>query len=280
MKSITICGVAFSNYSDVLHQLNVRSKFDKLRKKLLAWQYRGLSLGGKIEVIRTFGISQLIYTMQACEYDNATLKEIEVFIFGFLWSKNLSIAKAPDRIKRSIMKQDYSLGGLRVPDVKALNSALKLKQFFKASMSYHPIKLAQRYHLELLGYDHVISQEYSKICEIDNIINIGQTTLNELTDKWRGEVNGVNEAAEINGTIVDLIASTDVKEYLRRKGALMSACLFDRLWRSGVEQFKQLVIENLFPRTDAFLNLSAIILREFPAKWGDLIRSNMKPIQI
>ena len=276
VKSITICGVAFSNYSDVSYQLNVRSKFDKLRKKLLAWQYRGLSLGGKIEVIRTFGISQLIYTMQACEYDNAILKEIEVFIFGFLWSKNLNIAKAPDRIKRNIMKQDYSLGGLRVPDVKVLNSALKLKQYFKASMSHHPIKLMQRYHLELLGYDQVISQEYVKICEIDNVINLGQITLNELTDKWREEVNSVNDINEINGTILDLIASTDVKEYLRRKGALMSACLFDRLRRSGVEHFKQLVIENLFPRNDAFLNLSAIILGEFPTKWGNLIRGNIE----
>jgi len=111
VQSVKICGVTHSNYPVISHKCNVKDKIDKLKKKLLAWQFRGLTLGGKILVINTFGISQLIYTMQVCEFFEQDLIEIERFIFAFIWSRNVNICRAPDRIKREYMKQDYERGG-------------------------------------------------------------------------------------------------------------------------------------------------------------------------
>ena len=250
-------------------------KINKLKKRLLAWQFRGLSLGGKVLVVKTFGISQLIYTMQAVEYDEVTLKEVESFIFGFLWSKNITIAKAPDRIKRSVMKQDYDAGGLKVPDIKAMNDALKLKQFFKANNSNHPIKMIQKYILELNEYDQVIEQEYSRLSGYDNVIRTAQSTLNELTDKWRNEVSELI-VNDVNGSIIDLIASTKVAEYLSRKRALMSKCLFARLQRSGIVNFKQLIVEKIYPRSDSFAAIASLVVKEFPSKWEELIKANIE----
>ena len=272
VRSITICGIAFSNDPNISFRLNIRSKIDKLKSKLLAWQYRGLSLGGKVLVTKTFGISQLIYTMQMCDYDEKSLKEIESFIFGFLWSKNVAIAKAPDRIKRKIMVQDFGCGGLRVPDIQAMNSALKTKQFLKASEGNHIMKLIQKYHLEKAERTKVIQQEYSKLCNADNVIMIAQITLNELTDKWRREL--VNKSIE--GVKIDLIASTDVKEYLKRKKLLLSLCLFERLFRSGIKNFKQLVMEQTYPRSESFANISSTVLREFPLDWVKAILDNIE----
>ena len=76
-----------------------------MKAKIMAWQFRGLSLSGKLQVTKTFGISQLIYTMQVCEYKESDLIDIERIIFGNLWSKNVLQCKAPDRIKSSILKQ-------------------------------------------------------------------------------------------------------------------------------------------------------------------------------
>ena len=275
VRQIVICGIAFSNSTEMSYEANITSKFEKLKKKLLAWQYRGLSLGGKVQVVKTFGISQLIYSMQMCDYDEMILREIESFIFGFLWSRNLAIARAPDRIKRLIMKQDYELGGLKVPDVRALNSALKLKQFFKASKSRHPIKTLQKYHLESLEYDYVINQEYSRICKSDNVIGIAQNTINVLTDKWRTELEEEGDN-ELSGKKLDIIASIDVMEYLKRKRSLLLACFFDRLLRAGIENFKQLVMEYTFPRSDVFRNLTSMILKEFPKVWKESIVDNIE----
>ena len=112
VPKIKICGIVFSNDPNKAYESNVTEKLDRLKKKLLAWQFRGLSLGGKILIVKVFGISQLIYSMQACEFKSEDLKATEAFIFTYLWSRNMAENRAPDRIKRSIMKQDYCMGGL------------------------------------------------------------------------------------------------------------------------------------------------------------------------
>jgi len=273
VQSVKICGITHSNCPTISYQQNVVDKINKLKKKLLAWQFRGLSLGGKILVINTFGISQLIYTMQVCEYFDSDLKEIENFIFGFIWSKNLNIVKAPDRIKREIMKQDYDNGGLRVPDLWAINSALKLRQFFQASSSNHIIKSIQEYVMEDLNYDYVINQEYSRVSNIDNVIRVSQLTINFLTNKWRNEVTLSTSSSSV---IVDLISSTDVKEYLKLKKEYLMLSLYARLFRSGIENFKQLVMEKRFPRSESFAQLSSTIIGVFPKVWEQLILSNIE----
>jgi hypothetical protein len=264
VQSIKICGIMFSNNLIISHDFNVKMKIDKLKKKLMSWQFRGLTLGGKIIIVNTFGISQLIYSMQVCEFYKSDITEIERFIFGFLWSKNVNIAVAPDRIRRIIMKQDYENGGLRVPDIEALNSALKLKQFFRASESNHVIKEIQKLHLEALGFDYVVNQEYSKLCVQDNVIKTAQIAINTLTDKWRSDFEVLSEEIV---ELVNLIASIDVKEYLIRLKRPLSLCLFERLFRSGIEKFKQLVVESAYPHSDNFAKLAKIILKEFPNIW-------------
>ena len=170
------------------------------------------------------------------------------------------------------MVQDYGCGGLRVPDIQAMNAALKVKQFLKASEGNHIIKLIQKYHLEKAEYEDVIQQEYSKLCKTDNVIMIAQLTLNELTDKWRRELVNNN----IEGVKIDLIASTDVKEYLKREKSLLALCLYERLFRSGIKNFKQLVMEQTYPRSESFANISSMILRVFPFNWAKVVLDNIE----
>jgi len=132
VESLKICGVTFSNNDAIAYEANVIEKINKFKKKLMAWQFRGITMGGKILVAKTFGISQLIYTMQACSYNPEDLKMVEAFMFKFIWSKN-GANNAPDRIKRGILKLDYGEGGLRVTDIQNLDKALKLRLSAKFS---------------------------------------------------------------------------------------------------------------------------------------------------
>jgi len=207
--------------------------------------------------------------MQICEYKLNEIREIEAFMFHFLWSKNLNAAKAPDRIKRSILKQDYSEGGLKVPDISNLNSSLKLSQFFKACNSNHVIRAIQEWQMESLDYDYVVQQEYARLCELDNVIRTSQETINNITDRAR------KEYVKQNATqfLVDLLAAIDIKEYLTRKNERMRKCLFQPLFESGIENLKQLINEASFPRSDRFKIIADNILGVFPALWRDLITS-------
>ena len=214
VDSIKICGITFTNSKELGYKKNVLDKIELLKKKLTAWQFRGLSLSGKLLVAKTFGLSQLIYTMQICEYNKRDIKDVEAFIFKFLWSRNITVVSAPDRIKREVMKQEYNNGGLKAPDIEDLDSALKLKQFLRATEANHVIKLIHRWQLENLSYDYVVKQEYYRLCKLDTVIKVGQITLNRITDKMRDR----NIDEDTPKYVVDLLAATDVREFLLRKG--------------------------------------------------------------
>jgi exonuclease III len=270
VNSIKICGITFSNDENLTYRDNVTNKIDNLKAKMLAWQFRALTISGKIQVCKTFGISQLIYSMQICDFKDNDLNDVERFMFNFIWSKNVAQKIAPDRIKREIMKLDYDKGGLKVPDVRDMNSALKLKQFLRATEANHVIKVIQKWELESLDYDYEVQQEYDRIVSIDIVTSVAQRTINSLTDKMREEVD-LHDSSQC---VYDLIASTDVKEYLKRKKRVLALTFYGPLFNCGIETFKQLHTESNFPRNDRFEILSKNVIGNFPKPWINIIEMN------
>lgn len=233
-------------------------------------------MGGKILVTKTFGVSQLIYSMQACKFREIDIKKTEAYLFTFLWNKKMGGNKAPERIKRCIMKTDYKDGGLRVTDLAGLDAALKLRQFFRASTSKHPMNFIQKWITESLEYDNVVNQEYSKLTRLENIVNSAQCSLNMLTDKLRARVNeNISSQSEVSPNEVNLIAATDILEYLKRKRLLLVVSFYKKLFRLGIENFKQLVAESLYPRDETCNRLAKITLSAFPKGWTELIANNI-----
>ena len=47
-------------------------------------------------------------------------------------------------IKSQVLKNNYEMGGLKPPDMTALNSALKVKQFINTTKSKNKINILQR----------------------------------------------------------------------------------------------------------------------------------------
>jgi len=269
VEKIKICGITFSLNSELAHALNVEEKIDSMERNLIAWLHRGLTIPGKIVITNTFGISQLIYSMQCCEFQEADLNRIESMIFKFLWNKKWHGNRAPDRIKRSVIKGEYNEGGLKVPDIKKMNEALKLKQFMRAAISSHPIKLIQKFQTESLDYDFVYQQEYARMCEMDVVVRSAQGTINKLTDGMR-EV----EYSALKPYQIDLLANTDVVEYLTRKNHTLAKMYFKKLFVLGIEKYIQLYREFLFPRNDECRVVANFVLRSFPKEWRDLMMNN------
>ncbi len=102
-----------------------------------------MSLEGKIIITKTFGLSQLINFLQGCEMYPEDIIKVERIIFKFLWNKKWD-GKCPDGIQRQVLKNNYEMGGLKALDMGALNSALKVKQFFNATKSKNKINILQR----------------------------------------------------------------------------------------------------------------------------------------
>ena len=140
MKEMKICGIWYCTDKEREYELNITEKIKKLEHKIKLWRSRNLTFEGKILIIKTFGLSQLIYNLQVQGINDSSIKQIERIIFGFIWLSNRSDKeKGIDRIKRSILKNETAEGGLNVTDVECLNRALKLRQYIRANKTNHPI---------------------------------------------------------------------------------------------------------------------------------------------
>ena len=68
-----------------------------------------LSVFGKCPILKTLGISQIAYSASMLDISPNDTFRIKS-IFSFIWNKK------PHKIKRNIMYQDYTNGGLQTPD--------------------------------------------------------------------------------------------------------------------------------------------------------------------
>ena len=56
---------------------------------------------------------------------------VERIIYKFLWNKNGM--EMPRQDTEQVLKNSYEKGGLKAPDIVALDSALKVKQYINAT---------------------------------------------------------------------------------------------------------------------------------------------------
>ena len=112
-------GVWISSDPMVSMKANYNEKLQKVKNCLSGWEYRRLSLLGKIVVLKSLIASQLVYILSPLSTNQAALDEINNVFYSFLWSGR------GDKIKRDVMISDYKNGGLRMIDIKSFNKALK-----------------------------------------------------------------------------------------------------------------------------------------------------------
>ena len=268
VESLSICGICFSNNDNVSYGKNILDKIVKMERQLIIWLQRPLSMEGKILIVKTFGLSQLIYALQMCHINEPELIDIERMIFKFLWNKKWVGSTAPDRIKRATLKLPFDKGGLQAPDIVHINRALKVKQFLRSMKTIHPINLIQRFQLERIGYDDYYKCEYAKMCHYDNVIKMYQVSCNLLTDQFRAHCSALPlPDPDKIGDVVSVVASTDILEFLMRKKQLMLINRFGALANEGIINYRQLYNEAIYPRYDWSRDLARYLLKFFPPAW-------------
>ena len=122
---ITICGSCLSLDSALCYEVNITNKIDKLRKQLNLWKGRRLSINGKMIIIKTFAISQLIFSSQFQTINPKDVRKIEHLCYNFLWN-------GPDRVKRIYLKSGRDEGGINGIDIESFFNAIAVRQFLKS----------------------------------------------------------------------------------------------------------------------------------------------------
>ena len=138
LEQIKINGILFRQDPEQRVRINVDKAITAMEKQLRIWSTRNLTLLGKILIIKTFAVSQIIYLLQSMSLNEAYLKLIMKSIYKYLWNRNLNAPKAPERIKRTIMLTPVSLGGFGMVDVKDLSDSLDLRSYGRLLVTEHP----------------------------------------------------------------------------------------------------------------------------------------------
>ena len=100
---------------------------DKLQKMIKNWSARDLSIHGKVTIVKTFLVSQFNFIMQSVGIPEKTLEDINRILYKFIWQRRYSNRKAFEKIKRKILQQDYDSGGIRMIDMKSMQSYFYLQ---------------------------------------------------------------------------------------------------------------------------------------------------------
>ena len=117
---VKILGIYFSYNIKENNELNFDKKIQKLQTKLDMWRSRDLTIFGRAMLIKTLGISQLIYSASNLDAPKGIVEIVRTKSFKFLWKNK------KDKVKRSGLYQDLDNGGIRMPDFDIMLKALKL----------------------------------------------------------------------------------------------------------------------------------------------------------
>ena len=118
---INILGVIICHRTKEVIKLNYTKTLKKMENILKIWCRRYLTLYGKVTIINTFVIFQLVYLLSVLPSPSEEmLMRINKLVFEFVWNAK------PDKVKRSSMKLPKKNGGVSVPDIVLKDQALKI----------------------------------------------------------------------------------------------------------------------------------------------------------
>ena len=112
-EPIKILGIFFTYDRHKSKELNFDLTLKSLKKSLNCWQWRNLTLIGKIQLVKTLAMPKFMYRASLISFDKDIIKSINSVIFNFVW-------KGKDKIKRLALISSYEDGGLKMPHPESL----------------------------------------------------------------------------------------------------------------------------------------------------------------
>ena len=110
--------------------LNFRQILKDMKKSINIWKWRGLSLLGKMQIVKTFAVPKIMYRASVTPLSKELIKEANSIIYGFIWN-------GTDKVKRHALISDIKNGGLRMLDIESLIKAKKV-MFLKKFLQDYP----------------------------------------------------------------------------------------------------------------------------------------------
>ena len=152
VPEMKINGILFQQDEAAMKTSNMDNVKRRIEAQLKNWSTRQLSVLGKILILKTFGISQVIYLMQSMSLCDNDVKQLNAILYKFIWNRHFCAAKAPERIRREIVNKPIRLGGLGMLDLSMLSESLKLRALGRLLTTNHPFLTSVRNKIDLSDF--------------------------------------------------------------------------------------------------------------------------------
>ena len=154
-------------------QRNLEERYTRFRTVLNILSQRDLSLKGKITILKSLAVPQLLYVTNVLHVSDKVLAEIDKDMSNFLWNGK------PPKIKHDTIIADIERGGLKMPHFKTMFKSQKIiwikRLLKKESTNWQTIawdllniskdKLLSKLSLNLIG-TRIQSVFYQQILEL------------------------------------------------------------------------------------------------------------------
>ena len=121
-EPIKALGVYYTYDIKLLHEKNFIERLDSVKKLINIWSSRGLSLYGKVTIIKSLLIPKFVYILSLLPAPKGIVQELNRMLFKFLW-------KGTDKVTRLSTINDYENGGLKYDQI--ITASLVEKNLWK-----------------------------------------------------------------------------------------------------------------------------------------------------
>ena len=122
IDTITYLGISFTHHHDDFFSLNYLPKLSRIKNLLLSWSTRDLTPIGRVHIIKSFAISQIVYLLSVLPNPpDSFFKELNSLLFKFIWGRK------NEKVNREVVCTDKSNGGLNMINMKYFADGLKCK---------------------------------------------------------------------------------------------------------------------------------------------------------
>lgn len=131
--TFNLLGIEFCVELDKITELNYNIQLPKILSLIQQWNRRVLTPVGRVTVAKTLILPKLNHLFISLPTpDKAFLSSLNTAIFNFIWKSK------GDKVKRKIVTQDYTKGGLKMLDVHNFVSSLKCLWIKRLTLKHKP----------------------------------------------------------------------------------------------------------------------------------------------
>ena len=126
---IKILGIYFGSNDKERDDINFRETLKSIKKSLNLWKWRGLSLLGRIQIVKTFAFAKFMFRASALPISKELIKNANSNFFNFIWN-------GKDKVKRNVLTSTIESGGLNMLDIDSMIRAKRVSCFKKYLEDY------------------------------------------------------------------------------------------------------------------------------------------------